>query len=178
MSCAPMTRARIRRLCLLGLLSLLTAAGVHAAPASPDRNAAAAVQIRLPATVRKLQDLNFAFLAVTSPGTAVVDPNSDSMTTTGGVFQVGGTAYAALFEGVAPQRGVVIIRIPQDPITVTRVGGTETMTVSDWTISGNARRTVASQEPFDFRVGGTLYVNAGQAEGAYVGTFAVEIQYP
>lgn len=178
MSCAPMSRARIWRPCLLGLLSFVTAAGAQAAPVAADRDAAAAVQIRLPASVRKLQDLNFAFLAVTSPGTAVVDPDTDSMTTTGGVFQVGGTAYAALFEGVAPQRGVVIIRIPQEPITVTRVGGTETMTVSDWTVSGNARRTVASQEPFDFKVGGTLYVNAGQVEGEYVGTFTVDIQYP
>ena len=52
------------------------------------------------------------------------------------------------------------------------------MTVSNWTISGNARRTVAEQEPFNFKVGGTLYVNANQVEGTSVGTFAVDVQYP
>ena len=73
---------------------------------------------------------------------------------------------------------MVIIRLPRDPITLTRVGGTETMTVSNWTMSGNARRTVAAQEPFSFKVGGTLAVNAGQVEGVYLGTFEVDVQYP
>jgi hypothetical protein len=73
---------------------------------------------------------------------------------------------------------VVIVRIPKTPITLTRVGGTETMTVSNWTLSGNSNRTVVAQEPFSFSVGGTLFVNANQVEGDYVGTFDVQIQYP
>jgi hypothetical protein len=149
-----------------------------AAPVQASRNATATVYIPSPAQVRKLQDLNFALLAVTGAGTAVVDPNTETMTTTGGVLHAGWTPYAALFQGVAPVKGVVIVRIPKTPITVTRVGGTETMTVDTWTISGNARRTVAAQEPFDFKVGGTLHVNANQAEGVYVGTFNVDVQYP
>jgi hypothetical protein len=52
------------------------------------------------------------------------------------------------------------------------------MTVSNWTLSGDSRRTVAVQEPFGFKVGGTLFVNANQAEGLYLGTFDVEIQFP
>jgi hypothetical protein len=153
-------------------------AAADAAPVQATRNATATVYIPSPAQVRKLQDLNFALLAVTGAGTAVIDPNSDTMSTTGGVLHAGWTPYAALFQGVAPVKGVVIIRIPKNPITVTRVGGTETMTVDTWTISGNAKRTVAAQEPFDFKVGGTLRVNAGQAEGVYLGTFNVDIQYP
>jgi hypothetical protein len=85
--------------------------------------------------------------------------------------------YAAFFDGVSPNRAVVIIRIPRNPITLTRVGGTQTMTVSNWTLSGNSRRTIAAQEPFDFKVGGTLFVNANQAEGTYVGSFEVDVQY-
>ena len=153
-------------------------AAADAAPVQATQNATATVYIPPPAQVRKLQDLNFALLVVTGAGTAVIDPNSDTMSTTGGVLHAGWTPYAALFEGVAPVKGVVIIRIPRDPITVTRVGGTETMTVDTWTISGNARRTVAAQEPFDFKVGGTLHVDANQAEGVYVGTFDVDVQYP
>jgi hypothetical protein len=94
------------------------------------------------------------------------------------VLYAGGLHYAALFEAVSPIKSVVIIRIPRQPITVTRVGGTETMTVSNWTMSGSNRRTVAAQEAFEFKVGGTLFVNANQAEGLYLGTFDVEIQYP
>lgn len=161
-----------------GLVSLAWPSASSAAPVGPDANAKARVLLHRPATVRKLQDLHFAYLAVTAAGTATIEPNTEVMTTSGGVLHISGLPFAALFEGVAPSRGVVIVRIPRDPITITRVGGTETMTVSDWTISGNARRTVAAQEPFDFKIGGTLYVNAGQAEGLYTGTFDVQIQYP
>lgn len=173
-----MSRWRALFPALLGLLVLFAPAGVRAAPVAPDRQATGTVEIVPPATVRKLQDLNFASLSVLGAGTAIVDPNTDTMTTTGGVIHAAGTPYAALFEGVSPIRGVVIIRLPRQPITLTRVGGTETMTVNNWTISGNARRTVVSQEPFNFKVGGTLNVNANQADGTYVGTFAVEVQYP
>ena len=164
--------------CIGGLLSIATAAPAQAAPVAAATPATGTVELRLPATVRKLQDLNFASLTVTGAGTAVIDPNTDAMSTTGGVLHIAGSPYAALFEGVSPVRGVVIVRIPRDPITLTRVGGSETMTVSSWTISGGARRTVAAQEPFDFKVGGTLFVNANQAEGYYVGNFTVDIQYP
>lgn len=145
---------------------------------APDKQASATVLISRPALVRNLQELDFAYLSVTTAGTAVVNPDTDAMTTTGGVLHVGGTPYAALFEGVSPTKAVVIVRIPRQPITVTRVGGTETMTVSNWTMSGQSRRTVAAQEPFSFKVGGTLNVNANQVEGIYVGTFEVDIQYP
>ena len=171
-----MNRLAILFTMMLALLPLGAAAG--AAPVRASSNATATVYIPSPAQVRKLQDLNFALLYVTAAGTAVVDPNTDTMSTTGGVAYAGWTPYAALFQGVAPVKGVVIIRIPKNPITITRVGGTETMTVDTWTVSGNAKRTVAAQEPFDFKVGGTLHVNANQAEGVYVGTFDVDIQYP
>ena len=173
-----MTRWASFFLYFAGLLSVVTAGPAQAAPVAADVPATATVQLRLPATVRRLQDLNFASLTVTAAGTAVINPSTDAMTTTGGVLHVAGTPYAALFEGVSPSKGVVIIRVPRDPITLTRAGGTETMTVSNWTVSGNARRTVAAQDPFDFKIGGTLYVDANQAEGMYMGNFTVDIQYP
>jgi len=171
---------RVNRLFLwlAGLLPLAAAAPAWAAPVAAPVAATGRAHIHWPASIRKLEDLHFATLAVWGAGTAVIDPNTDSMTTTGGIVHVAGTPWAALFEGVAPVKGVVIIRIPKDPITITRIGGTETMTVSNWTLSGNARRTVAAQQPFDFKVGGTLTVAANQAEGTYFGTFTVDIQYP
>lgn len=162
----------------IGLAALLAPALAHAAPVQPDRNATATVNIVPPASVRKLEDLNFGYLSVTTAGTAIVDPNTDGMTTTGGVLDAGGLHYAALFEAVSPVGAVVIIRIPRQPITVTRVSGTETMTVSNWTLSGNSRRTVVAQQAFSFKVGGTLNVNANQVEGLYLGNFDVEVQYP
>ena len=173
-----MTGAFHPRGLLLGLAALFASAPAHAAPVAPDRQARSTVVITPPASVRKMEDLNFASLTVTTAGTAIIDPNTDGMTTTGGVLYVAGLDYAAQFEAVSPIKSVVIIRIPRNPITVTRVGGTETMTVSNWTLSGDSRRTVAAQEIFEFKVGGTLFVNANQAEGLYLGTFDVEIQFP
>ena len=170
----------VRTLTLLmaGLLSIAAAAPASAAPKAATSPATARADVRHAVQTRTLQDLNFAAVTVTSAGTVIVDPNTDAHTTTGGVLRAGGSAYAALFEGVSPVKGVVIIRIPTKPITVTRVGGTETMTVTNWTLSGNSSRTVVAQEPFNFKVGGTLMVSANQAEGAYIGTFNVDIQYP
>jgi hypothetical protein len=174
--------ACLRLLHRLGLAAALFLAPplVHAASAAPvaaPTPATGTVTLMRPATYRNTRELNFAYLAVTTAGTAVINPNTDAMTTTGGVLHVGGTPYAAFFDGVSPNRAVVIIRIPRNPITLTRVGGTQTMTVSNWTLSGNSRRTIAAQEPFDFKVGGTLFVNANQAEGTYVGSFEVDVQY-
>lgn len=171
----------VRFLTLLaaGLLSLATAAPAFAAPVASATPARSRAEIAYPAQVRRLQDLNFGYLSVTTAGTAVMNPNTDALTTTGGVIAQGGFPYAALFEAVSPRKGVVIVRIPKDPITLTRVGGTETMTVSNWTISGSGNsRNVAAQEAFAFAIGGTLFVNANQVEGAYQGTFDVEVQYP
>ena len=165
-------------LAVAGLLSIATAAPASAAPAIPNKQATAVVQVLPPIALRKLEDLNFATLGVYSAGTAVIDPNTDAMTTTGGIVHLGGLPYAALFEAISPRRGVVIIRIPTKPVTITRNGGTETMTISSWTLSGASNRTVVAQEPISFKVGGTLTVANNQAEGLYTGTFDVDIQYP
>lgn len=161
-----------------GLLTLALASAAVAAPVAPARNATGTVTISNPASVRKLNDLNFAMLSVAGAGTAVINPDTDAMTTTGGVLHAGLTPYAALFEAVSPVKNVVQIRIPKTPSVLTRVGGTETMTVGNWTLSGSSNRNVVAREPFTFKVGGTLNVNAGQVEGLYVGTFAVDVQYP
>ena len=163
---------------LLGVAALVAPALAHAAPVLPDKDATATVTITPPASVRKLEDLNFASLVVAGAGTAVIDPNTDTMTTTGGVIYAAGLAYAALFNAVSPVKNVVLIRIPKNAITVTRVDGTETMTVDKWTLSGSANRNVVAKEPFEFKVGGTLHVNANQVEGLYLGTFDVDIQFP
>jgi hypothetical protein len=162
----------------LGLAALVASSASRAAPVVPNRNATGTATITQPASVRKLNDLNFAYLTVTTAGTAIVNPNTDAMTTTGGVIHAGGVPYAALFEAVSPVKNVVHIRIPNSATIVTRVGGTETMTVDTWTLSGSSNRNVVAKEPFEFKVGGTLHVNANQVEGLYLGTFAVDIQYP
>ncbi|RST29808.1 DUF4402 domain-containing protein [Sphingomonas ginkgonis] len=158
---------------LLSAASPATAARVAANPPAT----ANALLIK-PLTFFKLDDMDFAMLAAPAAGTAVIDPNSNTMTTTGGVVAVSGTPHAAQFQGATVSSSVVNIKVPVGSVTLTRQGGTETMTVSNFTVEGTSKRVLAARQVFTFRVGGTLNVAANQVEGLYSGTFDVTVQYP
>lgn len=164
----------------LAALCVLVPSMAQAAPPqlfSPNKNATGTAAIVLPAQITKLYDLDFGCETVTTAGTAVLDSSTGNVTTTGGVLLAGCLPHAAQFEAVSPSKTVVHIRLPNKGTTLTRVGGTETMTVDTWNINGATTRNVTAHETFQFAVGGTLHVSANQVEGTYVGTFDVTIQY-
>jgi hypothetical protein len=160
------------------LLAALFLFAVPSAGWAATRPAAGEAAILSPLSVIKRADLDFGTLVVSGAGTAVLNPLSGSLTTAGAVTEAGTAAHAALFTSTGSRNAVVHIRLPQNPITVTRVGGTETMTVSNWTLDGATNRKIPLNTTFDFAVGATLNANAGQAEGSYVGTFTITVQYP
>jgi len=167
---------RVSRLLILALALLAPVTMVRAAAPATQSNVSAA--IILPVSVTKLSDMDFGNLSVTTAGTAVLEPNADTFSTTGGVIAIGGVPQCAEFVGASKDSAVVNIKLPNKPSTLTRVGGTQTMTVSNFTLQGQNKRTRAKQASFTFRVGGTLNVAANQVEGTYVGTFDVTVQYP
>jgi hypothetical protein len=157
----------------------LFAPATMAAAVTPLTEATSNASIILPLTVTKLQDMDFGFLAMTTAGTAVLDPDSDMLSVTGGATPVGGAPHCAQFVGAAQSNSVVNIKVPKQPVTLTRVGGTETMTASNFTLQGGlSKRDLAKADSFTFRVGATLNIAAGQVEGTYAGTFDVTVQYP
>lgn len=159
------------------LAALLTPA-VSAAPiASPTPPAAQAALMR-PLTLTKLADMDFGYLGVTAAGTAVINPVTNTMAVTGGVIRLGGTPHAARFAGATSSSAVVIIRIPNGTVLLTRVGGTQTIQLNAFTLDGQSKRTMAQAGVFEFNVGATLRPAANQMEGVYTGTFDVTIQYP
>jgi len=160
---------------LLAALSAMPSAAI-AAPARATGTAT--IDLLSPLTIQKLQDLDFGTVAVTAAGTAVIDPVANSISTTGGLVAAGGTPHAALFRGAASQNSVVNIKLPKQPIALTRVGGSETVTVSNFTLDGPTKRQMAQATTFDIKVGATLTVPAGQIAGQYTGTFDVTAQYP
>jgi len=164
----------------IGVAALaLFAPATMAAAVTPLTEATSNATIILPLTVTKLQDMDFGFLAVTTAGTAVLDPDSDTLSVTGGATPVGGAPHCAQFVGAAQSNSVVNIKVPKQPVTLTRAGGTETMTASNFTLQGGlSKRDLAKADSFTFRVGATLNIAAGQVEGTYVGTFDVTVQYP
>lgn len=160
------------------LLSVLLPVAAIGAPVPATSNASGNVSILRPLTILKQSDLDFGELVVRGGGTAVIDPLTGALTTTGLVSHVGPAAQAAVFTTTGSRTSNVHIRIPQSPITITRVGGTQTMTVSAWTLDGNQNRKFPQNAAFNFAVGATLTVAAGQADGSYLGTFDVTVQYP
>lgn len=131
-----------------------------------------------PLTLTKLADMDFGYLGVTTAGTAMIDPVTNTMAVTGGVIRLGGSPHAARFAGATSSSAVVNIKIPSRTVLLTRVGGTQTIALTDFTLDGQSKRTMARAGVFEFAVGATLRPAANQMEGVYTGTFDVTIQYP
>ena len=164
---------------LLALTILLAPAAGQTAPKAAPTPAQATGTLLFPLEIVKNRDLDFGNVGTTAAaGTVVINPETDTISSTGGASLLGGTPHAAQFTGAAKGNNVVIIRIPKQPVTLTRVGGTQTMIADNFTLQGLDKRAVAARVAFDFKVGATLNVKANQAEGTYVGTFDVSIQYP
>ena len=160
----------------LAAVSALAPSAAAAAPASAASGAT--VDLLSPLTLQKLKDLDFGTVGTTASGTAVLDPLANALTTTGGVLALGGTPHAAEFRGAATKNSVVNIKLPKQPVTLTRVGGTETVTVTNFTLDGPTKKQMAQATTFDIRVGATLTLPAAPVAGQYVGTFDVTAQYP
>ena len=159
-------------------LALLAPAAGHAAPVAPAAPPAGQAELLKSLTLTKLADMDFGDLGVAGAGTAVINPVTDTMTTSGGVLPLGGAPHAAQFRGVASGNSVVNIRIPTKSVQLTRIGGTETILLDNFTLDGQSKRAMAQAGVFTFKVGGTLRPAAGQADGTYTGTFDITIQYP
>lgn len=162
----------------LAAAALLVAAPSQLLAATPQVDSSATVDILRALSLQKLEDMEFGGIVVAGAGTAVIDPVTNGMTTTGPLTALAGARHAARFRGAASGGAVVIIRIPRQPVTLTRIGGTETLVLSDFTLDGPSRRTMAQSPTFEFRVGGTLNIPAAPVDGDYVGTFEVTAQYP
>jgi hypothetical protein len=167
------------------LLSSLAGALLFAAAAPPLRAATPTVQseagaiVLKPLTLLKKDDLDFGTLVPSAGGgTATLDPVTGTVTATGGIVPLPGGTSPATFIGAGSRDAPYQIRLPKNPITLTRSGGTETMTVSSLTLDGNSTRLINAFEAFEFKVGGQLAIGANQAPGTYVGTFDVSVQYP
>jgi len=167
---------RFSALVSLLVLSLPAAAGAVPVRASPK--AKGQVTLVKPLTLQRVNDMDFATLGVTTGGTATIDPLSGLLSVTGGLIPLGGTPSPARYTGAATKNTVVNIRVPKQPVLITRVGGTETLSVSNFTLDGQDKRTLAQSGSFTFAVGAQITVPAGTLDGVYTGEIDVTIQYP
>lgn len=167
-------------------LSLFAAAclapGMAAAqPVNEDGKAT--VTFVSPMSVVKIRDLDFGTIymdAASTGGTVVINPTlaeGSEISVTGDLLS-GNDGHSAKFGGSPERTKKIKIRIPKGTVTMTRLGGAETLVVRNFTLNGPAQRTVTANTYFDFRVGATIDIPAGAAEGSYEGSFDVQVQYP
>ena len=163
---------------VLALFVLALPGPARAAPVQAAQNAEGQVVVLRPLTLVKLADMDFAWLGVTTGGTATIDPISGNLTLTGGLVRLGGTSSPAVYAGAASKRTVVNIRVPKQPVLIRRVGGTETLSVSNFTLDGQDKRALANQQSFHFAVGARITVPANAVEGLYEGEIDITVHYP
>ena len=165
-------------LALAGLILMSLPAAGFAAPVAATPKAQASVMLLKPLSLVRVNDMDFATLGVTTGGTATIDPVGGSMTVTGGLLHLSGSPSPARYAGSALKRSVVNIRVPKQPVLIRRVGGTETLSVSNFTLDGQDKRNLADATYFIFAVGARIAIPAGTVEGVYSGDIDVTVQYP
>lgn len=160
-----------------GCAALLAAGWAAPAAAQSTTGQAKAVVLK-PITLVNTRPLSFgSFFAGATAGTVTIDADTGARSATGGVIPMGGDISTASFTGYTADSRNVRVRTPKGTVVLTRIGGTETMTLTDFTLDGRKNQRVPQNEVFTFEVGGTLAVNANQADGDYEGTFVVTAEY-
>jgi hypothetical protein len=149
------------------------------------RTATAAATIITPITLTKDVDLNFGNV-VSSVAGGTVDLSaaaSPTRTATGVSLAVAnpGTVTAAKFSvgGASGYTYAITLPIGASPVTLTRVGNTETMTAGTFTSTPSGTGTISGVAIDDvIYVGATLNVGANQVAGSYLSTnFNVTVAY-
>lgn len=188
----PAVRASIRGAHALPGLLL---AGALVLPAPAQAAAVTAVTARTvlveDLSIEKSKDLDFGNIIVGPGGgnIVLVPTETPECTATGGLIR-SGACQPAVFVGAGRKDRNVRIRIPPGGTMTISNGAGATMTIEDMTVDSNPDTTVVRENKrsfrlrvrsdsglFYFRVGGTLKVAAGQAQGTYTGTFMVDAHY-
>lgn len=160
-------------------LGLLAPAGQ--ALASDTATATGEVEVITVSTLSNTQSLNFGTVVTTGTGGAIqINANTDVRTTVGELVPVGTTAHRAEFSVIGPA-GRVMVMVGDPDVTLTRSGGTETMTANLIYRTGSG---LAPAAPFGYlvtapnqqiNVGGTLFVSGTQMSGHYEGSFQLTV---
>lgn len=166
---------------LSAFMSLLTISSVMAqAPVS----ATATVEVGTPLKITLVPSTELNFGKVTASaaaGTCVVATDATS-SATGGLTLNGGIASVVAFDVAGKVSGAYAVALPSS-VDITRTGGSETVTVGDFKVRvtgaalDGAIGALSVTGTGGFKIGGTLFLAANQADGIYTGQFPVTVAY-
>ena len=180
MGIRPIMRSVVAASVLLG--SVFAGPLAYAADAPGSSSATIAPTISL----NKTRDLDFGRLIPSAAnGRVTINARTGVRTGSASVTLIGSDNNSALFTGIGTPNQGVTISISSNNITLNRVGGGATMRVRRFRVSaeGGGQRTlprnynIPADGTIDFAIGGRLRVGANQAEGVYVGSFDITLEY-
>ncbi|MEI8032917.1 MAG: DUF4402 domain-containing protein [Chlorobiaceae bacterium] len=161
----------------------------QAAPYTPPSGTASATsavagaKIKQSIVVTKVRDLYFGEVIANSSadnsGTVTVAANDGgARSCTGGISELPGTATptSAKFEVGGEGAVPYAITLPSASATITRVGGSETMTVN-LALEKTSGTIPLGPSKDTFCVGGTMNAASHQQSGEYTGSFDVNVAY-
>lgn len=161
---------------LMGSLSSLMAA-------DPVASASIDVELMAPLSLEKSVDMQFGRVSMSGDGEGVLVLGVDgSVQVTNVLSSSGGaTPTAAVFTVNGTNAANYTVLLPSSTVALTRVGSTETLNVSGFTVKlaskevGTLIGTIGADD--SFAVGATLTIPQTQQAGSYQGTFPVSISY-
>lgn len=156
--------------------ALAAASLATSANAAATATATATAEVLNSLTLTADTNLEFGQIAANTGGTVTV--NADSSVSSTGALVSTGTRAPASFTVTGSQSAMVIVTLPSSAATLTRSGGTETMSLDGFNTNPNgAFQLDQTTGQGTFQVGGTLHVASSQVPGAYSGTFDVSVEY-
>jgi len=171
-------RLTIALVALTGSLSPLIAA-------NPAASATIDVELVAPLSMAKSADMQFGRVSMGGAGTGILVLGVDGSVQTTNIYasqsSSGATPAAAVFSVSGLDGANYTVLLPSSPVALTKVGSTETLNVSDFTVklaskvAGTLIGAIGSDN--SFAVGATLTIPQTQTEGRYQGTFPVSISY-
>jgi hypothetical protein len=161
------------RLAAVGALA--AASFATSAQAATTASATATAEVLSSLTVTSTADLQLGQIAANTGGTVTV--NADSTVASTGALVSTGTRSPAAFDVVGSPSALVLVTLPSAPVNLTRVTGTETMSLGGFNKNPNGAFQLDNTGAGSFNVGGTLTVGSGQVPGTYTGTFSVSVEY-
>lgn len=161
------------RLAVVGAVAAATFA--TSAQAATTANGTATAEVLSSLVVTPVDDLRFGQIAANTGGTVTVNADS-TVSSTGGLVSTG-TRGPGSFSVVGTPNSMVVVSFPSASATLTRSGGTETMTVGGFNTDPNGAFQLSGTGTGTFTVGGTLGVASGQVAGLYSGSFQVSVEY-
>lgn len=161
------------RLAAVGAIA--AASFATSAQAATTASATATAEVLSSLTVTSTADLQLGQIAANTGGTVTV--NADSTVASSGALISTGTRSPAAFDVAGSPDAMVIVTLPAAPVNLTRVSGTETMSLGGFNTNPNGAFQLDNTGAGSFTVGGTLTVGSGQVPGVYTGTFSVSVEY-